>query len=61
MDSSASVMPGRITSAPLETNETAPASTVTTFVFVMLGFTFTRSNDLGAAVDAFRLMLYGGW
>lgn len=36
-------------------------STVTTFVFVMLGFTFTRSNDLGAAVDAFRLMLYGGW
>ena len=31
-----------------------------TFVFVMLGFTFTRSNDLGAAVDTFRLMLYGG-
>jgi len=36
-------------------------STVVTFVFVILGFTFTRSADLGAAADAFLLMVEGGW
>ena len=36
-------------------------STVVTFLFVMLGFTFTRSADLGAAADAFLLLVEGGW
>lgn len=36
-------------------------ATAATFVFVMLGFTFTRSADLGAAVDAFQEMIEGGW
>ena len=40
---------------------TTVISTVVTFVFVMLGFTFTRSANLGAAADAFLLMVEGGW